>query len=189
MTIRNGRAGIRRSTEDASEGNADVLDLRVGQQRLDALPAAVAGPLHAAERQLDAAAHAVGVDEDLAGVDAVGDAVRAAEVARPDAGDEPVLGEVGQRDGVAVVVEGQRRQHRAEDLLLEDVHLRLDVGDERRLQVQALGVLAADAIVAPWLSALASMPRGALELALGDQRAEVRVLDAGADRDLAAALS
>src|SRR4051794_23719999 len=47
------------------EGNEDVLDLRVREQRLDALPAADPGALHAAERQLDAAAHAIGVDEDL----------------------------------------------------------------------------------------------------------------------------
>src|SRR3954451_17182193 len=35
------------------EGNADVLDLRVRQQRFDALNTAEAGALHAAERELD----------------------------------------------------------------------------------------------------------------------------------------
>ena len=80
------------------EGNADVLDLRVGEQRLDALPAADPGALHAAERQLDAAAHAVAVDEDLPGADARRDAVGAAQVARPDARDEAVGRGVGERD-------------------------------------------------------------------------------------------
>ena len=42
------------------------------------LPRPYPGALHAAERQLDAAADAVAVDEDLAGADARGDAVRAA---------------------------------------------------------------------------------------------------------------
>src|SRR3954451_15386988 len=54
ITIRNGL-----------EGNADVLDLRVRQQRVDALAAAVAGALHAPERQLDAPADPVGVHPPL----------------------------------------------------------------------------------------------------------------------------
>src|SRR3954453_15939652 len=72
------------------QGDPDVLDLRVGEQRLDALAAAVAGAAHAAERELDAAADPVAVDEHLPGADAGGHAVRAGEVLRPHARDEPV---------------------------------------------------------------------------------------------------
>src|SRR4051794_28273358 len=98
----------------ALEGNAHVLDLRVREQRVDALAAAVAGALHAAEGQLDAAADAVGVDEHLAGADARGDSVRAAEVAGPDARDEPVARRVGKRDRFAIAGERHRGQDGAE---------------------------------------------------------------------------
>src|SRR6202007_2093295 len=87
-----------RPARGRSQGAADVLELRVGEQRLDALAAPVAGALHAAERQLDAAADAVAVDEHLAGLDAGGDAMRAPEVARPDAGHEAVRRRVGEVD-------------------------------------------------------------------------------------------
>ena len=42
------------------------------------------------------------------------------------------------RDGVVVVVVGDDRQHRAEDLLLGDGHLVVDVGEHGRLDVPAL---------------------------------------------------
>ena len=163
--------------------HADVLQLRVGEQRLDALAAAVAGALHATERELDTAADPVGVDEHLARLDRGGDAVRAGEVARPDAGDEPVLGRVGEVDGLVLARERHRREHGTEHLLLEELHLRAHVGDERRLQEQALDVLAAGDDRRALLAGGGEHAGGALELALGDQRAEVRVLDPRADLD------
>ena len=76
--------------------------------------------------------------------------------------------------------EGHRGQDGAEDLLLEDLHLRLHAGDERRLQVEAGGVLAAGGDPSrPASRAVASMRGRAVELALGDQRAEVLVLAPG----------
>src|SRR3954447_8010475 len=63
---------------------------------LEALLAAVAGFLDPAEGQLDAAAGAVGVDEDLAAAHRPRDPRRAPGVAGPDAGDEAVGRAVGE---------------------------------------------------------------------------------------------
>src|SRR4051794_1639551 len=146
MSIDNGPIATiepRITTRAGLEGNEDVLDLRVREQRLDALPASDAGPLHAAERQLDTPADAVAVDEHLARADTGGDAVRAAQVARPHAGDEAVGRGIGLRDRVAVVLERARGQDRAEDLLLDDLHVGRDVRDQRGREEQAAAVLAA----------------------------------------------
>jgi cytochrome c553 len=96
----------------------DGLDGGEALQPLEGLLAAVARVLHAAEGQFDAAAGAVVVDEDLAGVDAVRHTQRAAAVARPDRGGQAVGRAVGQRRGFVLAVEGEGRQHRAEDLVL-----------------------------------------------------------------------
>ena len=66
-------------------------------QRLEALLAAVARRLDAAERQLDAAAGAVVVDEHLAASQRARQRSCRAAVARPDAGDQAVVGAVGER--------------------------------------------------------------------------------------------
>jgi hypothetical protein len=66
-----GRPGTLRLTAGHSrELHADVLDLRIAGERLEAFFATVPALLVAAERQLDAAAGAVRVDVDLAGLDA-----------------------------------------------------------------------------------------------------------------------
>ena len=57
-------------------------------QRFQALLAAVAGFADAAERQLDAAAGAIIVDEHLAGADTLGEPHLPAAIGGPDAGDE-----------------------------------------------------------------------------------------------------
>src|SRR3954468_5800080 len=76
----------------------DGLRGREFVQRLEALLAAVAGALDAAEGQLDAAAGAEAVDEDLAAAHGAGDPHRAPGVAGPDAGDEAVGRAVGEPD-------------------------------------------------------------------------------------------
>src|SRR5690348_5010957 len=98
----------------------DRLQRREAVQRLEPLLATVPGMLDAAERQLDAAAGAVVVDEDLAAPQRPRHPERAAAVARPDAGDEAVLGAVGDPDRVGLVVERDQHLHRSEDLLLRE---------------------------------------------------------------------
>ena len=89
-------------------------------ERDKALLAAVAGFLHAAERQLDAAARAVAVDENLPGADLSRHPHRAIAVARPDAGDEAVVGGIGEAHRLGLVVERHRREDRAEHFLLHE---------------------------------------------------------------------
>ena len=61
---------------------------------------------------------------------APGDADRALRVAAPDVAGEPVDGAVRDRDRVGVVVVGDHREHRAEDLLLRERLRRVDVGED-----------------------------------------------------------
>ena len=74
----------------------------------------------------------------MPGVDGMRDAVRAPDVVRPDVGGEPVLGRVREPDRLGLVVERHRHEHGPEDLLLEDAHRLVDVGDHRRLEVVAV---------------------------------------------------
>ena len=83
------------------------LQRREAVQRLEALLAAVARVLDAAEGQLDAAARAVVVDEDLAALELARHAQRAAAVARPHAGHQAVGRAVGQGRGLFLAVEGE----------------------------------------------------------------------------------
>src|SRR5207247_11401864 len=64
-------------------------------------------PILAAERRLDAARHPL-VHVDLPGLEPRRHAVRAGEVAGPDAGGESVLGVVGDADRLLLVVEGDQ---------------------------------------------------------------------------------
>src|SRR6188472_1246333 len=96
----------------------DRLQRREAVERLEALLAAVARVLHAAEGQLDAAARAVVVDEDLAAAQRPRHPHLPAAVAGPHARDETVPGAVGYRDGLGLAVERDQHLHRAEDLLL-----------------------------------------------------------------------
>src|SRR5262245_34749836 len=67
-------------------------------ERLEALLPSVTGLLETAERQLDAAARTIAINEDLTGADAFGDAVLPAAVVRPDSSDEAKLRTVGETD-------------------------------------------------------------------------------------------
>jgi hypothetical protein len=57
-------------------------------------------------------------------------------VARLDVVGQPVLGVVGHGDGMLLVLEGQDRQDRAEDLLAVDRHLGRHVGEDRGADVE-----------------------------------------------------
>ena len=83
----------------------------------------MAGLAHPAKRQLDAAAGAIGVDEDLP----TAHGARHAPGRRrgPDAGDKAVFGAVGDGDGPASVSKGWR-QDRAKDLVLRQRAGRID---------------------------------------------------------------
>ena len=66
------------------------------------------------------------------------DVVGLLDVARPDAGGEPVGRVVGARDRFVEIRELDRREHGPEDLFARDRHLRRHVGEDRRLDEVAL---------------------------------------------------
>src|SRR5437762_12183021 len=98
--------------------NRHRLQRREPIERLEPLFAAVARALDAAERQLDAAAGAVVVDEHLAALQRVRHAHLAAAVACPYTRDKAVRRAVSDADRLGLAVEGDHHLHRAEDLLL-----------------------------------------------------------------------
>ena len=93
---------------------------------------------------------------------------------------EAELGAVGERDALVVVVEGHRHDHRAEDLLLHDLHVAAAAGDQRRLDVPALlqvrGPTAAGDDLAALLAARRDVALDPRPVRLGDDRADHRVL-------------
>src|SRR5450759_4641222 len=78
-----------------------------------------------------------------AGLDVAAGAVGRVAVARPDACAQTEDGVVGNRDRVVVVRETGHREHRAEDLLLEDPHV-VGASQDRRLDVEAFGQIAVE---------------------------------------------
>ena len=115
----------------------DDLGLAVEVEGVVAAFAADAAAFDAAERRAQVA-HVLRVDPAHAGVDRVRHAMRALQVVRPDVGGQPVLRGVGQADRLGLVVERHRHEHGPEDLLLEDAHRLVDVGDHGRLQEVAV---------------------------------------------------
>src|SRR6185312_11466472 len=109
------------------------------EERLEALLAAVAGALDAAERQLDAAAGAEIVDEDLPGFERPRKAQLPPAILRPDAGDEAVGRAVGDADRLVLLAEADGAEHRAEHLLLRQAVLGRHVAEHRRRHVEPLG--------------------------------------------------
>ena len=69
-------------------------------------------------------------------------AERLVDVAREDRGREPVADPVRDADRLVEVLDRDQRRRRAEDLLLRDPHLRIDVGEDRRPVEEALAELA-----------------------------------------------
>ena len=79
---------------------------------------------------------------------------------------------------VVDVVEGDDREHRAEDLLLRDAHVVVDAGEHRRLHVPALvepggATVAADDDLGALFLAERDVLLDPLLLALGDERADL----------------
>ncbi|KAJ6443171.1 WD40 repeat-like domain-containingprotein [Purpureocillium lavendulum] len=80
------------------------------------------------------------VDPDHAGLDLGGDAMSTLEVLGEDGGAKAVRRVVGPADGLCFVAEPADDDNGAEDFLLEDAHLVLDLGEDGRLDEEALGV-------------------------------------------------
>ncbi len=143
------------------------------------MPPAEAGVAHAAHRRAD---RAVGrrvrlVDVDGAAVQAGRDGPATAVVLRPDAGVQAVRGGVGGGDGLLLGVEAVHRDHRAEGLLLADLHRGSDAVQDGRLEEQRpdLGAgLAAREDGGARLDGLLDVPGDGLQLLGGDQRAHPR---------------
>src|SRR5262245_59344252 len=108
------------------------------EERLEALLAPMARALDAAEGQLDAAAGAEIVDEDLARFERAGEAQLAPAIPRPDAGDEPVGRAVGDGDRLLLLAKADRAKDGTEDLLLRQVMLGRDVADHGRRHIEAV---------------------------------------------------
>src|SRR5947207_4282595 len=115
----------------------DVLELAVGAEGPLAADAADARELVAAERRVGIQRAAVDLHRPRA--HGVRDAQPARRVAGPHVAVEPVVGLVGERDGLRLVAEGDRGDYRAEDLLARDRHVVARVGEERRLDVIPAG--------------------------------------------------
>src|ERR1700679_3370762 len=94
-------------------------------------PAADAGLLVAAERDVGAEPHPA-VDADRAGSDPPGDAEGALVVGAVDRAGQAVDRVVGDPDRVVVAVVVDDHQHRAERLLLGDLAVRVEVGEQGR---------------------------------------------------------
>lgn len=81
---------------------------------------------------------AVGVDIDLSGPEPLHDVVDLVVILRDDASCESVVGGVGPLDDIIKVVEFEDAVHWTENFLLCDDELVLDVGEDCRLNVEAL---------------------------------------------------
>ena len=84
----------------------------------------------------------IGVDPDSAGTESVGDVDGSVEVRGVDGGGEAVCGAVADLDGVLFRLELGDRADRAEDLLLHDLHVLADIGEDGRLDEVALVAMA-----------------------------------------------
>ena len=89
------------------------------------------GLLDPAKRSRRVRRHAL-IEPDHAGVERLGDAQGAVEVAREDVPDQAVLARVGLRDRLLLGVEADDRGDRAEDLLGEDAAFVGDVREDGR---------------------------------------------------------
>ena len=125
------------------------------------------------------------------------DAERAVGVGAEHVVVEAEVGVVGDRDAFVLVVERDRDDHRAEDLLLHDPHAGPAAGDERRRDVEArvglLGPLAAGDDLAAFVAAELHVALDAVAVRRGDDRADhragfVRVADLQHVRHLGQAL-
>src|SRR3954447_10700487 len=142
----------------AVEGDRDVLRFHVEVEGIVAAVAAKAGIFHAAERRRQMP-HVFGIDPDHAGFEIARDAMRAAEIARPDVASKPITHVIADADRFGFVLEGDHGQHRPKDFLLCDAHLGLRIDIERRLDIIA-GALHGAAAATSDLSALIARVTG-----------------------------
>src|ERR1700722_2481268 len=119
------------------EFHQDRLDLRVKVDRVFAEFAAETGLLVAAKRR-DRIEVVVAVDPDRARLQRAGDLMSAADVARPDRCGKPVFGVVALENRIVLVGEGDRSADGAKNLLARNLHVVLDVGEQRRIDEVAL---------------------------------------------------
>jgi len=80
----------------------------------------------------------VGVDPDGTGAQSIGDLDGGVEVLGVDGGGKTVRGVVAELDGILLSLELGDRADRAEDLLLHDLHVFCDVGEDRGLDEVSL---------------------------------------------------
>src|SRR5258708_7113904 len=114
-----------------------VLDLRVKLKRILANFAAEARLLVTAERR-DRIDHPVAVDPYRAGLELASDLVRAADVAGPDCGRQPVVGVVTLKNRVVFIFERNGRGNRAKDFLARDPHVVIHIRKHGRFDEVAL---------------------------------------------------
>src|SRR5512137_645959 len=136
-----GRSAMRSSEAVISRPQVDPrsLDLRVAQQSLEALVAALAGLLVAEERH-GGVAMVPAVDVQRAGLEFTDGVMRRAQVARPHRCLQPVDRVVGDAQGVVESVNLDQSGDRTEDFLLRDGHAVVDMGEQRRVDVIARAV-------------------------------------------------
>src|ERR1700727_1603874 len=115
----------------ADRVDPDALFLQVFADRCETALAPNAGALIAAEGG-KVAYRPIGVDPDRAGLEALGHGEGSPDALGPHARCKPVLRIVSDLDRLFLVVESDHREDRAEDFLLRDAHLGLDLGEDGR---------------------------------------------------------
>src|ERR1700722_4071480 len=116
----------------ADRVDPDALFLQVFADRCETALAPNAGALIAAEGG-KVAYRPIGVDPDRTGLEALSHGERGPDALGPDARCKPVLRIVSDLDRLFLVVESDHREDRAEDFLLRDAHLGLNLGEDGRL--------------------------------------------------------
>ncbi len=106
----------------------DGLDLEILLESLQAVLPPQSALLVAAEGHVGMEPRAA-VDRQRAGADASGHAELALLVGATDHAAQPVARVVGDADGVVVVLVGDDAEHRAEDLVLGDRRVGIDIGE------------------------------------------------------------
>ena len=147
------------------------------------MKAADSAALTAEPAQLEAAERRVAgtdaVDRDLAGADAAGNADGPVHVAAPHRAGKSVPRVVRDRYRVVVVAVAEHPQHRPEHLFLGDGRIRIDLGEDRRLEVEADVQAGRTAAAGHQLGAVVEravdVRLDALQLRRADQRAHLHL--------------
>ena len=150
---------------------AEVLDLGVLVDPVLGALAADAGLLDATEGALGAGHHAL-VDADHAGLHLLADAPALADVVGVEVAGQTDGGVVGEVDGLLLLGELHDGEDGAEDLVLEDLHLGGEVGEDGGVVVEAAEVALAAAV-----DALGALGHGLVDH--GDDPLELPLVDKG----------